>query len=547
MERLNRYAPVLLLGVAMVGATIMTFVLTAGTTFYADTWDILVNRRDPSINALLEPHNEHLIVIPVLIGELLLRVFGMTSDIPEYIVMIIILMVTVGLLFVYVKRRVGPWLALFAAVLLLFLGPAWEVLGMPFEITFCGPIMLGLAMLLALEREDGPGDIAACAFLTLALGFSGLGLPFILGAAVAILQGKRETWRRRAYVVVIPAVLFLAWYAGWGHNAESHRSIQNVLASPRFVADSIASAVGSLVGLGTSPVGSVIDPVWGRAILVALVVVLGYRQVRKPGFPPGLWPVAAVATANWLLTAFSVFAGREPTASRYQYVSAIFILMILANLLKDVRPGRNVLLICAAVTAIACGPNIVVFKEGGDYLQEQAVFTRSDTAALEIAHRTVEPEFQLSPEVAGTPALVNVYAGPYLEGVEEFGSPSYSIAELKSAPEAGRRQADVILGQALPLSTVTRVGEFDSGGKGCLRVEGGSPAEVRLSSRVTRIEVAQGNPAAFALRRFAIGEYPVVTEGAPGESTTLLRIPRDASHQPWYLHVEAEQLARVCR
>jgi hypothetical protein len=291
------------------------------------------------------------------------------------------------------------------------------------------------------------------------------------------------------------------------------------------------------------------DPLWGRAILVALVVVLGYRQLRKPGFSPGLWPIAAVATANWFLTAFNEFAGRVPTASRYQYAGAVFILMILANLLKDVRPSRNILLMGAVMILAAVGPNLVVLKQGADYLKQQAVLSRSNTAAIEIARRTIDPEFQLDPEVAGTPALVNVFAGPYLEAVDEYGSPAYSTDELRSALEEGRRQADIVLSQALPLSTVTHLGEFDSGadGENCITIRGAIPSEVPVSPGLTRIELAPGPQAAFTLRRFAVGEYPATTEGAPGGSTTLLRIPRDTVAQPWHLHVEARQLARVCR
>ena len=533
----------------MVVAAALTLALTHSATFYADTWDLLINRRDPSVDTLLQPHNEHLIAIPVLLEELFLRVFGMTSALPEYVLLVAMLLTTAGLLFVYVQRRVGPWFALFAAVALLFFGPAWEVLAWPFEITFCGPILFGLAMLLALEREDRLGDLAACACLIAALGFSSLGIPFIVGAAVVVFQGRRETWLPRAYVFALPALLFFAWYLGWGHDAESHMTLENVIDSPRFVADSIATAAGSLLGLGTSPDGLVIDPVWGRAILVALVVVMGYRQLRKPGFYSGLWPIAAIAVTNWFLTAFNEFAGRVPTASRYQYAGAIFILMILANLFKGVRPTRNAILIGAAVTLVAIGPNVVVLKGGASYLKEQAVFTRADTAAIEIARRTVAPDFQLNPEISGTPSLVNVYAAPYLEAVDEYGSPAYSESELRGAAETGRRQADIVLSQALPLSTDTQLGEFNaSPASDCVVIagEGGGPAEVTIASPLTKIEVAPGSQAAFTLRRFASGEYPVNTEGAPGESVTLLRIPRDSSRAPWYLHVEAQQEARIC-
>jgi hypothetical protein len=287
-------------------------------------------------------------------------------------------------------------------------------------------------------------------------------------------------------------------------------------------------------------------------ILAALVVVLGYRQLRKPGFFPGLWPVAAVAVTSWFLTGFNAFPGREPTSGRYQYAGAIFVLMILANLLKDARPSKHVLWAAAVVTALAIGPNLVVLKIGGDKLEQQALLTRSDTAAIEISRRTVDPNFELTPEVTDTASLVNIYAGKYLAAVDEYGSPAYSPAELAAAPEEGRRAADIVLAKALPLSTVTRPGAYDasSGAENCtsLPVVGGAPtSEVRLSPGLTRIELAPGPDAAFTLRRFAVGEYPVSTEGAPGDSVTVLRIPRDFAPQPWYLHVDASQPARVCR
>jgi hypothetical protein len=551
MERLQRNAPALLLGAALAVAAAMTLVLTREWTFLQDTWEFVVQRNHLTVDALLRPHNEHLVVFPVLIEQLLVRLFGMTTARPEYILLTLFLLATAVLLYVYVKRRVGPWLALFAAVSVLCLGPAWEALLWPFEITFVGPILFGLAMLLALEREDRRGDLAACAFLIAALGFSGLGIPFLAAAAVAIGLGPRESWLRRAYVVVIPGVLFAAWYLGWGHDAETHITIRNLFGSPRFVADEMAVAAGSLLGLGTNPVGGVTDPLWGRAILVALVVVLGYRQIRKPGLFPGLWPVAAAAGAYWFLTAFNQFPGRDPTSSRYQYAGVVFLLMILANLLKGVRPSRAVLIVVAVVTVLAAGPNLAVLKEGSEGLKQQSVLSRADTAAIEISRRTIDPGFQLSPEVAGTTTLINVIAGEYLAAVDRYGSPAYSPAELAAAPEAGRRQADIILAQALPLSTVTRLGAYSPGGGGenCVALPGGGAAkpEVPVSAGLTRIELAPGPPASFSLRRFAVGEYPVPTEGAPGGSVTVLRIPRDATPRPWHLQVEAAQSARVCR
>lgn len=547
MDRITRNAPVLLLGGALAVAAVALLALTATTTHYADTWAFLMERRDFSVENTFHPHNEHLVAIPVLIEQVILRLFGMGPSLPEQVVLTICLLGTATLLYVYVQRRVGPWLALFAAVLVLFLGPAWEVLLWPFEIALCGPILCGLGMLLMLEREDRIGDLCACALLILALGFSSLGVPFIAGAAVAVAMGDRSTWLRRAYVFVIPALLFLLWYAGWGSDAESHLSLRNLLASPRFVAESIAVSVGALAGLGTNPVTGTIEPVWGRPLAVALAIGLGVFVHRRRAIYAGLWPVAAVAAANWLLTAFNAFPGRDPSASRYQYAGAIFVLMIVANLLHGFRPGRKLVLAGAALTALAVAPNFVIMHDAAKGLKTTSVLTRADTAAIEIARDRVPSDFQLNPELAGTPTLINIYAEKYLDAVDEYGSPAYSPEELAAAPEAGRHQADIVLSQALGLSTVIQLGEYaGSAAAGCVVVAGGEgPSEVEVAGGST-VELAPGPRAELSLRRFAVEEYPVALDSPPGGSTTELRIPRDRAEQPWVLRVEAEQAARVC-
>ena len=544
MERLSRNAPALLLAAAAIATVVFTLVVGSHASFYADTWDTLMNRRDPSVDAWLQPHNEHWVMFPVIITQICLRLFGMTSTLPEYVVLSAFLVAAAVLLYVYVKRRLGPWFGLYAAVLLLFLGPAFEVLLWPFEISFCGPIVCGLAMLLALEREDRRGDVAACVLLTLSLGFSSLGVPFIVGAAVAILIGPRSTWRSRAFVVVIPALVFAAWYLGWGHDAESHASLRNALAAPRYVAEALAISLGSLVGLGASPEGPTIDPTWGRALFVAIAVAIGWLLYHRPRVSPGLWPILAVAGANWILAALNSFAGREPTASRYQYAGAVFLLMILANLAPGWRPRRWQLIAGAVVTVLAIGPNLVVLKSGGNFIRDQAVLTRSDTAALEIARRTVDPAVQLNPEIAGTPTLVNVFAGLYFEAVDEYGSPAYSIAELAAAPESGRRQADVVLASALPVTSETRAGRAGKPSAGCVSIASGAP-EVEVVDG-SRVETGPGGVASLALRRFAQSEYPVELPILNGDSTMILRIPPDHAQEPWFVDVEAPGEARVC-
>ncbi len=545
----RRNVPIVLLGIALLASAALLFALVRELTFFQDTWEFLLNRHDISADALLRPHNEHIVVIPVALELFFLHAFGMSSAAPEYVLQALALLVTATLLFVYVRRRLGPWPALFAAVLLLFLGPAWWDILWPFEIGFVGSLLFGIAMLLALDRKDARGDAAACLFLVLSAGFSSLGISFVVAAAVDVFLGRRERGLRRGYLVAVPVALFALWYLGWGHDAESHLTLRNVLSSPPFVLESLAASLEAVLGLNDpAPEGVVATVGWGQPLLVAAIVLVAFGQWRRRGFSSGFWVVAAAAATNWFLAAFNFIPGREPTTSRYLYAGGVFVLLLATELLRGTRISRKALWIGGVVTVAAVASNLVQLKDGSDWLKNQAVLTKSDLAAIEIARRTVAPDFALDPETAGTPSLIDVQAGKYLETEREFGSPAYTPAELARAPEVGRSQADIVLAKALPLATETTAGIPIRPSGRCTIVRAGSEAPpVRLSPGLTRIEVTAGPPASFSLRRFAAEGFPVTTEGAPGITTTLLSIPRDASSRPWFLHVDATQSTRVCR
>jgi hypothetical protein len=546
MDRLPRNAPYFLFAAALVGSAVLVMALSTEITFFGDTWATLMNRRDLSLDAVFAPHNEHINVMQVLLQRAQLEIFGMSSTTPEFLLLTIFLVVVAILLFVYIDRRIGPWAALLATSIVLFLGPAWEVLMWPFEIGFTGSMLFGLAMLLALERDDRRGDLIASACLLMALAFSSLGIPFVAAAAADILLKRRERGvLRRAALFAVPVLLFAIWYLGWGSEAESHLSLRNVLASPRFVADLVAFGVAGMAGLGTSPYGGTPSPVWGYPLVIGLLVALGLRARRGP-FPTAFWVVGAVAMANWFLTAFNQFPGRAPITSRYVYATAIFVLLLAANALVGVRWGRQVLAVAAVVTLTAISVNLVVLKDGANYFRDQSVIAKADLAAIEIARSTVASDLQLSSDISGTPSLVNVTAGEYLEAVDEYGSPAYTPEELAGAPEAGRRLADIVLSVALPLFEETLVGPAPASVGSCRAIDASSAAGIRLSTGVTGIELASGPPATLSLRRFATEEFPVPARELPGGSTMLLTIPRDGSPRPWRLQVSASQSVRVC-
>jgi hypothetical protein len=542
--------PYLLLAAVSALSIVVLLSLSAGLTFFQDTWAFLMHRRGFSAQVFLEPHNEHIVLIPVAIEKALIAIFGMSSALPEYIVLNLLLVATGLLVFAYVRRRVGAWPALLAAVLILFLGPAWEVLLWPFEISLVGSTMAGVAMLLVLEREDRRGDIAACLLLLVSIAFSSLGLAFAVGAAVDVVQRRRSRGLRRVYLPGIPVLLYAAWYVGYGRETESASSVHNAIHSPVFLVEGLSASVGALSGLTVLTGNTTGRPYVGLVLLAVLCAALGYRLWRHPGIPARFWPVAASAATFWLLAAINRSGGREPTASRYMHIGAVLILLMVADLLKGARFRTRALLIAAAAVIAAVAVNFSELEDGSDWLGEQTVLTRSDLGAMEIASRTISPYFGLSPEVAGTPTLVDINATEYFPAEREYGSPAYTAAELAEAPEYGRRQADVVLSLALPIATASHPGAPPrSAGTDCVDLPGGSGAagrEVRLTPGVTRIVMTRGPLAPISLRRFAVGEHPVEIGAIPGDSVTDMRIPADRVSQPWYLLLEARQDAKVC-
>jgi hypothetical protein len=544
----RRNAPLVLLGAALLTSGLMLLVLTRELTFFQDTWDFLMNRRDLTVDNLLRPHNEHIVLLPVSIELFFLHVFGMSSALPEYLLLIAMSLVSAVLFFVYARRRVGPWLALMATALLLFVGPAWSDLLWPFQLAFIGSILFGIAMLVALDREDTIGDVLACVFLAIAAGFSSLGIAFMAAAVVHLFVNRRERGLRRVWFVAIPVLLFGLWYLGWGHDAENHLSLRNVLNSPRFVMEGMAVSLESLLGLSQAPIEgppvTVLD--WGEPLLLGAIALVVFQQIRRPGFSRGFWPVLAATATNWFLTAFNYVPGREPSTGRYMYAAAAFTLLLTVELLRDVRFSRKALTIMGAMTVAAVASNIHFFKDGSDWLKNQSVLTKADLAGIEIARDHVAPDFELSPVIAGTPSLIDVFAGKYLEAESEFGSPAYTPPELAVAPEPGRAAADVVISQALPLKTITSPGA-EKPSQSCVLGGGpGGPEDTTLRPGVAKILVEAGPRVSFSLARFAEEDYPVQTTGAVGDSTTLLTIPRDGSTVPWRVRIEAQQSVYVC-
>ena len=506
-------------------------------TFWRDEWDFLLHRHGWGPTTFLHPFVEQLLAIPVLVYRVLVTTFGMDSALPWQIVAVVLFLLSVSVLFVYVRRRAGEWVALAAILPILFLGPSWDDLLFPFQMALFGSMACGIGAFLALDRRDRAGDLTAMVLLIVALLFFDLGIPFVAGATLEIALG-RDRWRR-AFVVVIPTALWLLWYAAWGHNAHTFISVHNFANSPSYVLDGLASSLATLVGLGV-PLGdyqaSPLD--WGRPLLVLAVGLAAWRvyALRRP--PARLLAVLVVLLGFWGLTALNANPLAPPTAGRYQYLGIILMVLVAAELVRGVRIRGWIVVALVLVGVAAALTNGVMLKNQAAGLATIAQQERGGLAALELTRGRVDPGFKLTQENSGVDYLGTLDADSYFSAIDAYGSPAYSPAELAGASEPAKVSADMVFAAALGIEmTPARVG-----GTACVGAGPDTPLRVPPSGLVLR---AKSSGVQASLRRYATQSFPVPLGPLPPGGQRLLAIPSDRSSEPWILGLSGP--ATVCR
>lgn len=534
----------LLLG-AMAASAAYIVVLGSRLTFLLDDWGYILLRRGNGLDSWMRPDNEHFVAGPVTVWKLLIGLFGIESMLPFKLVSTALFLLGAWFLFLWIRRRVGEWPALLMVIAVLFLGAAFDDLLWFASITFLGSMAGGLGMLVALDRRDERGDLLACLGLAVSLVFSSLWVAFAAGAALDVFLRRRERpWLRRAFIVAVPALVYVAWWIGWGHEAESALSLHNVIRSPLWVFDSIASAIAAILGFAipaewiTAPNG--LD--WGRPLAVVLLLLALWRLWRMPRVPRSLWVAIAVGLAFWLLGGFDVKPGRIASASRYQYPSAAFVLMIAAGLLEGVRFERRMLAPALVVLAAAVLPNVVFLHEAYESYLHTSELERADLAALEIARPRVEPTFFVTEDVADT-GYVPVEANSYFEARDADGSPAYDEAELVAAPEEARIPADKVLAKALAVELEPAAGPGPEARCARHAARASEPAVVELPPG--GVVLRAGAPLEASLGRFS-ESFPVELGQLKPAAWEALRIPRDASSRRWLLRLTGTGEVAVC-
>ena len=520
-----------------------------GASYSLDEIDTLIRTPGLDLGGTLEPHNGHFILTTRVAYWAILETFG-SGYLPFRLLTLATVVLTAALFFAYASRRIGRVAALAPTLLLLLFGshPSHLINGNGFTVLFA--IACGLAALLTLERDDRTGEIAACALLCLGVATYTTALPFVVGVAVAILL-REDRWRR-VWIVVIPVVLYTAWWlqaAGQIGDPHGQVTLSNILLLPAWGFQSLSAVLGSVSGLDFAFGESVAAA--GPALAVAALVALGWRISRGP-VPNSLWVAIAIILTLWASGAVTSGLFRVPDDSRYLFSATVGIMLVAVWAAAGTRWTRSWIMGLYIVTTIALAANIVLLRNGGDYLRVAASPVRAALAGLDAAAGRTDPRLDISAAAKGA-ALGLPFEMPSLPGEtavdsyrrvsDSYGSLGYSVDALRGRSEDERALADSILIAALGIGLTPA--DDPVAGDDCSEL-GGDPerpdaAQFAPGDGVT-IE-AQGSPSEVYLRRFTDATAKSIGTALPARPV-VLQSPPDAMPDPWVVSVSAP--ASVC-
>jgi hypothetical protein len=531
------------LGVAMAASAALGLYFSRDTSFWVDELDWFSTTPDLDLRGALDPYIGHLILTSRLIYAAILNTFG-GGYLPFRLLTAGIVLLTAGLFFVFAKRRIGALAALAPTLVLLFYGSDSLHVLTGNSLTVLLSVAAGMGAFLALEREDLAGDLGACLLLCLAVATYSEGLPYLAGAAVLVLVGPDR--RRRAWVFLIPALLYAAWWLWSSSDAASSTetgvTASDLLLAPNWAINSLASIGAALVGLDYA--FSLGGDRWGWGTLVALTALVGLGwRLSRGHIPRWLWATAAVPATFWLLhaAAASPEGGREPGNSRYLFAGAVAVLLVAVEAGRGVRFGRGAILALYAVAAVGVITNIALLRDSSELYRDKASQRRATQTAIGLSERVgIVAQLRLTGPIMRETGETHLVTG-YTEAARQFGSPAFSVPELREQSERIRELADTALADSLGL----RLEPTSASPLNCRPITGEARGDTSfdLPAGGAVLSTTEG-PAPVRLRRFATEFEAQVGNLEPGVPMAL-SIPADSAPDPWYASSPAAEV-EVC-
>jgi hypothetical protein len=585
-----------LLGIAMVISAALLLYWGRGQTIRGDELGYAARLADDSfLHAVLHsPPNKYFIAVPLVLYDAMFNLFGLAADLPYRLVSTTLVLLCAGLFFVIARRRVGDLLALAPTVLLLLFGSGWETVMTPIRIPSLIAVASGLGALIALERRDRPGDIAAAALLTAAIASHPVGLAFLAAAGVLVIARPRRGRWTSMWLLAVPAAVFGAWWLFLRAPTTDVIFPTRAIDLVRFAVDSwtaITAHVSGLAGVIDQPsFDQPIAQVAAALLFAALVVAVAARRGRVPG---GFWAALAGLVILVVATRLSP-AGflRSPDEVRYLFPEGVLFLLVLTELAAFVGVRGLAALGATAVLVLGLAYNVDQLRKAGSIVRGKSELAIGEYSAYEIAGDMLHRSYR--------PSEVDPSAGDYVDAAAAYGSVADSSAALQTASLIERRSADAALAGALGLGLtathrsrpaavnapriVRMLGSRAVRSPGCLHLRphalsgGKGSAGVLLnpdpSQRLklrralrglppdptrTVPQLAELAPPPSGLRLFApdlsqtavlLGRFlepPLAPLDRPPRARAgLLRLPADGLDLPWHVTVASSEPMTVC-
>lgn len=544
----------LLLAAAVVGADLW---------FFSDDWNILADYHDGN---LLEPFNGHLSLVPAGIYRVLFHTVGLGSYLPYRLTGLAALAVlgfqVIRTAHVHLGSLCGDSRAAVrvricsALVVLCVTAVLWNSAGQmnvlfPFLMNFSLPIAALLAIWWHLDLANDPlvdplrHEMAASAWLVLALATSGLGLMTLAAVGVELII-SRAPWRRWAVLAPGP-LLWAAWYL-------AHRDSSAVSSD---VAAVISYSARMVLGATTSLAAGVH---WAGVVLavglVGYFVMAGLRWRSLDARTVGALAAPATFVLFTAVTRLDIVPAIPPDELRYSWAVAAYLVLAVVLAARrgswfavEVPRGVWVAAILAAALVLVLGASRL-WSSMRDW-NAQVATARPGLSTVLFATEAIGAE-RIDPDVVIPLSYVPVTTGGYLDAVADVGSPIASAtADDLGGAAYNREVADSLLVDQLGIRVVRSddgamrcdAGAQDASGSGEYVLQPGDMAIIESSST-----------AQVRLARFASGSSLEI--GTVSAGTSVLELPEDdpsvatmdglEKRWPYRLTVAPGTVVRLC-
>ena len=318
VRRWSGWTPFDALFVAVVAGAVAFYLVVSRQFFMSgDDWRYL--DQGLSLHGLFAPYNEHLTFTALATYQVIAHIFGLGSYLPFRILGVSSAAAVAITLYLIVRDRIGPTVAVFVGVSMLFF-PNLLIAVSAFN-HYVAFIMIAIASWL-LTLDNPKRDLPIFLAITVAICSSGVSIAGVAGCLAYLLI----TWApwRRWLSVLVPLIGWLVW------------SVENPKTPTTTSTGSFAGAPSYVLrGLESSFRGLAFDNRLLGWCLAALFVANLMRRLRKG-------PRAAAHELSWTAASIAWWAGLAGSRSwlnlsvevfRYRFIGAGF--LILASLPRD--------------------------------------------------------------------------------------------------------------------------------------------------------------------------------------------------------------------